>query len=452
MDEKREENEGKKELDYILQALSHEVRRKIVKTLAEKSPLTYTELMREVGVEDSGTFGFHLRRMQKLVSKSRTGEYQLSDLGAKAYKILLELEGKKFPVEEEKEPSKTMVVSDRLKFILTEEIAKSYVNRGIRIVLRDILKLIIKPMDRRVFDKAVEEIADCAIIYVPKALEDLVYERCRDISITKVYEREPHVEWEPEKPSIAVLGRDFSGTISEILQTVSSIIGDIPKLLKGIRGEYVKKFQHTLPARSNIEVYTSDAIVNIGQGEKLEVTVEGYKRESSRVDYDIRDDTVEVTVENSKCSLTIPKDIKNLNIDSNNTNSSIQLSNINSLRVNVNGGWSKMKLTNIPEVTVNINNGGIDGEYTLDQSLTEHSTLNFEVNGGVLKLEISIPEDVKVKVANKNFNGVSMVKINGTFVEEEYTDMGYEESMERVSIELNVYSGAVIVNIKKHKG
>ena len=45
-----------------------------------------------------------------------------------------------------------------------------------------------------------------------------------------------------------------------------------------------------------------------------------------------------------------------------------------------------------------------------------------------------------------------MVKINGTFVEEEYTDMGYEESMERVSIELNVYSGAVIVNIKKHKG
>ena len=38
--------------------------------LAEEGPLTYTELMRRIGVEDSGTFGFHVRRMQKLLKKT----------------------------------------------------------------------------------------------------------------------------------------------------------------------------------------------------------------------------------------------------------------------------------------------------------------------------------------------------------------------------------------------
>ena len=50
-------------LDRVFQALSHPVRRRIIGMLAERGEASYSELMRACGVEDSGTFAFHLRRL-----------------------------------------------------------------------------------------------------------------------------------------------------------------------------------------------------------------------------------------------------------------------------------------------------------------------------------------------------------------------------------------------------
>ena len=97
--------EANEELDYILQALGHQVRRKVIEIIAEEGSQTYTELMRKTGVDDSGTFGFHLRRMQKLLKKNQRGEYELSELGWKAYKILKQLKGEK-PVEKVEEKNR----------------------------------------------------------------------------------------------------------------------------------------------------------------------------------------------------------------------------------------------------------------------------------------------------------------------------------------------------------
>lgn len=47
-------------VEECLKAL-HPLRGMIIRLLAEKGSLTYSELMRLTKVDDSGTFGFHLR-------------------------------------------------------------------------------------------------------------------------------------------------------------------------------------------------------------------------------------------------------------------------------------------------------------------------------------------------------------------------------------------------------
>lgn len=117
MSESNENNE----LDYILQALGHKVRRDAIRSLAEKRSLTYSELMKATGIEDSRTFGFHLRRMQKLLKKNEKGEYELNDLGWRAYRMLSNLESKTLPGLSEKPKAVndktigTIVISDRVK-------------------------------------------------------------------------------------------------------------------------------------------------------------------------------------------------------------------------------------------------------------------------------------------------------------------------------------------------
>lgn len=68
--------------------LSNRIRREVIILLASEGPLTYSELMKKVGIEDSGTFGFHMRKMHRLLKKNDMGEYELSELGLKAYDML----------------------------------------------------------------------------------------------------------------------------------------------------------------------------------------------------------------------------------------------------------------------------------------------------------------------------------------------------------------------------
>lgn len=55
---------GESDVDTVLQALGRPLRRRIVEALAEEGEMSYADLMRRVGVEDSGTFAFHLRGLR----------------------------------------------------------------------------------------------------------------------------------------------------------------------------------------------------------------------------------------------------------------------------------------------------------------------------------------------------------------------------------------------------
>ena len=199
--------------------------------LAEEGPLTYTKLMRKIGIEDSGTFGFHIRRMQKLLKKTEAGKYELNELGLKAYDILRNLsKGNKELKVEHVGPKdlETLVIDRRVMFELTEELLRSFLKAGKRISLMNIIKLTIHPMPRALFDEAVEAITSCLVVYVPDDLADLVYSKAREVMFIRSYRDKP------SRRARILLEEDIIGAVPElvanIMDATTSIISNFVRL------------------------------------------------------------------------------------------------------------------------------------------------------------------------------------------------------------------------------
>ena len=74
--------------------LKDETRRKIILLLNEKENLSYTELLEATGAGSTGLLNYHLKILGDLLTKNQTGQYQLSEKGKVAYKLIIE-----FPAE-----------------------------------------------------------------------------------------------------------------------------------------------------------------------------------------------------------------------------------------------------------------------------------------------------------------------------------------------------------------
>ena len=74
------------ELDRVLAALAHPVRRRIIKLLSVKGEASYSDILRELGVESS-VLSFHLKKLAGLVEKTGNG-YRLTVLGRRATAVL----------------------------------------------------------------------------------------------------------------------------------------------------------------------------------------------------------------------------------------------------------------------------------------------------------------------------------------------------------------------------
>ena len=79
---------SEEDLDLMFSALSHGARRAVVKNLGEQGVLSFSQLMEAAGIEETGTFGFHLKKTEPLLEKLPDGRYKLSKLGEKAYREL----------------------------------------------------------------------------------------------------------------------------------------------------------------------------------------------------------------------------------------------------------------------------------------------------------------------------------------------------------------------------
>ncbi|MCW4000068.1 MAG: winged helix-turn-helix domain-containing protein [Candidatus Bathyarchaeota archaeon] len=87
-------------LELLHKALKDEKRRKILSLLKEGS-LSYTELMNELQISNTGKLNYHLKALGDRVAKNGDGRYILTDKGKYAANLLCEIKEKKSQAQAE---------------------------------------------------------------------------------------------------------------------------------------------------------------------------------------------------------------------------------------------------------------------------------------------------------------------------------------------------------------
>jgi uncharacterized RDD family membrane protein YckC/DNA-binding transcriptional ArsR family regulator len=75
----------------ILSALSHPIRRQILKFLSEKEECSFTDLMNALKI-DTGKLSFHLKNLEAFLEQTPTNKYRLSKVGENAIVLIRDLE------------------------------------------------------------------------------------------------------------------------------------------------------------------------------------------------------------------------------------------------------------------------------------------------------------------------------------------------------------------------
>ncbi len=206
---------SEEDLNYIFQALAHETRRRIVKLLAEEGPMQFTELMKRLGIEETGTLGFHIRRLRELLEDAGSEGYRLSKTGLLAYKIIKYAEE---GAEEEKE-----FKTSALGIKVFKGLRRLLVNGG---MLREhgkvgfehiVLLAFAEDVDEDLFKDKVLYFRHIGKILVPKRLVKIAYGRlwewCGDIigyedGLPSIWEEEKRIKDLDNYGGVLILSRD----------------------------------------------------------------------------------------------------------------------------------------------------------------------------------------------------------------------------------------------------
>jgi len=78
------------EIDLLHKILKDETRRRIILLLREKGSLSYMDLMKALGITNTGKTNYHLKVLDNLLSKMENGRYALTEKGILASQLLLE--------------------------------------------------------------------------------------------------------------------------------------------------------------------------------------------------------------------------------------------------------------------------------------------------------------------------------------------------------------------------
>ncbi|NHJ46746.1 MAG: PH domain-containing protein [Asgard group archaeon] len=82
-----QENELSIESEYVLRAISHNIRRNMLSLISENSSQSYTELLSKLSLS-TGKLNFHLKQLTGIIEKQEDGLYILTKVGEQAIKIL----------------------------------------------------------------------------------------------------------------------------------------------------------------------------------------------------------------------------------------------------------------------------------------------------------------------------------------------------------------------------
>jgi putative ABC transport system ATP-binding protein len=112
---------SEEELQKLYATMSHPARRRILHFLNKKRRASFTDLMNELGVSETGNLSYHLVQMQPLVAQDEKKRYYLSALGKLAIsverKIIGELEVKR---------SRTKMMKTKNAIVVLKDVVKDY--------------------------------------------------------------------------------------------------------------------------------------------------------------------------------------------------------------------------------------------------------------------------------------------------------------------------------------
>ena len=139
--------------------------------------MPFTELMQKVGIEETGTSGFHIKRLKELLERTDEGRYKLSELGLVTYRILRYAE-KGSGEEPRRTEEKTLkVFKGSGKILVTKDLIEKYGKIAFEWMSE---VLFAEDMDEELFRNKVLYFKGIGTIVVPKPLVRLAYSRMED--------------------------------------------------------------------------------------------------------------------------------------------------------------------------------------------------------------------------------------------------------------------------------
>ena len=87
--------QGNVNFESLSEVLKNSTRRRIILYLCDKEGISYVDLMKSVGVTNTGKFNYHLKILGDLIEKDENGKYSLSEKGQLAVQFLQKFDNSK---------------------------------------------------------------------------------------------------------------------------------------------------------------------------------------------------------------------------------------------------------------------------------------------------------------------------------------------------------------------
>ena len=295
-------------IEKRIRALSHWARRRIILLLGEKGPMTYSELMKNVGIEDSGTFAFHLRSLGDLVMKNNDGRYRLTSEGERVYKALKYLltggdnDSREIPPPKERELP-PIIIGDMGKCYITKEIVDEAYYSGRELIVKDCIKAYFdKDIEPEKLKHVLKMVKDVIIVEAPNKLQPIIMMKGHDVFWVKTLagKRSP-------PPDIGLVIEDIVNKIVDAAMLggakIVSALQKLPRLAaREIPVNIVRVFTGD---HYDLEMKIDSSSVSIKQ-EGGGVVIEGKAKEEGIPRLKIDSNNIYMDIENSGLKVKLP--------------------------------------------------------------------------------------------------------------------------------------------------
>ncbi len=445
---------GNGAVEEYLKALMHPVRRMIIRLLAEKGSLTYSELMRLTKVDDSGTFGFHLRGLRGLVRKNEEGEYELTSEGWRVYRALKHLEALGASEEQEAEVQagggevgvskwEVVVLEDRFRLDVDYDLLSRLRREGKKLLVRDIMTVVIHDVPEELLDGVLEGIEDCVTVYVPKRFRSLVQLRSRDVLTLKEYEGEPPKGEGILGSLVSAIGSAVSSLVSALFSAGFPVFGNKAYIRKEVEADVKDRYR--------LAVSLKAGALRVETGEGTRLVGEARIRREEDFKWRATASGVEAELQGGSLSIKAPRGVEELDAEvrSGSLVLGLDAGALRDASIALSAGSASVHMKGLGRCVVDLDVNAGSMKSLLEYGAYEgESLMEVKVSSGSATLRLKVPEDVAVDLDLKHSAGAAIAEVEG-FRGTSYRDPHYDAAKAKLKLRGEVRAGALRVVVER---